>query len=238
MKTAYQQMLNESRRIGWPVSYKEDLTKHDREFIRTRKPSSFIWLLRECGTFLYAGYPGLQDDSEHLAYVIKSDEQSKLEDQHRYYKFEHGKLTQIKRSRAQYYLTEYCRDCDSRCVRLGLDTTYLGKHGWKHCHVKHVSMTWPSNIYVDQRKSKYTCFACKHEFRNVYNLVMTRTFSIFHMFRKDFESGNIESLDKFMATEPGHVRCKKCMREWIRKLGIVLATSDLETKKQKDEGTS
>jgi hypothetical protein len=47
-------MKTEAERVGWPKHYKTDLTKHDRVHMsRKNAPEEFVWVLRECGTFLF-----------------------------------------------------------------------------------------------------------------------------------------------------------------------------------------
>ncbi len=44
-------MLREAEKVGWPTSYKTDLTQHDRaRLIDPDAPERFVWVLREMGT--------------------------------------------------------------------------------------------------------------------------------------------------------------------------------------------
>ena len=50
---AYDQLEIEAGHVGWPVSFKTDLTKHDRERLQgDDAPKVFGWVLRELGTLL------------------------------------------------------------------------------------------------------------------------------------------------------------------------------------------
>ena len=53
--TIYQQLkLLAKNNPGLLLSYRSDLTTHDKEFLRKSKPKyEYIWILRKCGTQLY-----------------------------------------------------------------------------------------------------------------------------------------------------------------------------------------
>lgn len=54
----YAAMVAESERVGWPTSYRDDLLVHDRLHICSPwAPDSFIWCLREMGTWVVATSP-------------------------------------------------------------------------------------------------------------------------------------------------------------------------------------
>ena len=48
----YTLIAAEAARIGRPTLYAEDLTNHDAYTLGTRQPAVFLWMLRECGTWL------------------------------------------------------------------------------------------------------------------------------------------------------------------------------------------
>ncbi len=51
---AYRLIKAESNLVGWPVVYRTDITKIDRQTLsRKDAPESFLWILRECGTDLF-----------------------------------------------------------------------------------------------------------------------------------------------------------------------------------------
>jgi hypothetical protein len=50
---AYDSLMFQAVRKGWPVIFKTDLTQFDRDTLKTDKPEKFIWILRECGTELF-----------------------------------------------------------------------------------------------------------------------------------------------------------------------------------------
>ena len=57
---AYQQLKEEAKSVGWPTYYRTDLTKHDRLALRKKDaPTSFVWILRECGTHIVAPFIGI-----------------------------------------------------------------------------------------------------------------------------------------------------------------------------------
>ena len=53
MKTVYEKMIEEARRIGWPVYYQSDVTERDRARIEQARPgTSFLWLVMSGGTYI------------------------------------------------------------------------------------------------------------------------------------------------------------------------------------------
>ena len=52
LNVAYASMLAESKRLGLPEAYKDDLHIHDRDILRNHLPDEFGWILRRCGTWL------------------------------------------------------------------------------------------------------------------------------------------------------------------------------------------
>lgn len=53
MSNAYQALVRVSNDIGWPVSFRTDLTKHDRGALKDwGDDQPFAWCLREDGTHL------------------------------------------------------------------------------------------------------------------------------------------------------------------------------------------
>jgi len=62
----YQAIRDEAERVGWPTTFRTDLTKHDRAWLANRDPSKpFVWILREGGTHICA--PGIIDGVFHKA---------------------------------------------------------------------------------------------------------------------------------------------------------------------------
>jgi hypothetical protein len=54
-RRAYLALSAEASRVGWPAHYKRDLTYWDRNALDGRDPAlPFVWVLRECGTYLVA----------------------------------------------------------------------------------------------------------------------------------------------------------------------------------------
>ena len=56
----YKLIAAEAARIGWPALYAEDLTNHDAYTLGTRQPAAFLWMLRECGTWLHTDDTGAE----------------------------------------------------------------------------------------------------------------------------------------------------------------------------------
>ena len=56
----YKLIAAEATRIGWPALYAEDLTNHDAYTLGTRQPTAFLWMLRECGTWLHTDDTGAE----------------------------------------------------------------------------------------------------------------------------------------------------------------------------------
>lgn len=54
---AYDAMVEQSNKVGWPTIFRSDLLFHDRQIL-SRIPSSmaFGWILRECGTEFVSPY--------------------------------------------------------------------------------------------------------------------------------------------------------------------------------------
>lgn len=47
-------LCTEAKRLGWPLYYKDDLFKHDRNALNIAdRPRKFIWTIREAGTHLW-----------------------------------------------------------------------------------------------------------------------------------------------------------------------------------------
>jgi hypothetical protein len=62
----YNALVAKADEVGWPLRFRTDLTKHDREFLKTKPiDRPFSWILREDGTSLY--FPGLIDGVGHRA---------------------------------------------------------------------------------------------------------------------------------------------------------------------------
>ena len=56
----YKLIAAEAARLGWPANFTEDLTVHDAYTLGTRQPANFLWLLRECGTWLHTEDAGVE----------------------------------------------------------------------------------------------------------------------------------------------------------------------------------
>lgn len=62
----YTALAAKADEVGWPLRFRTDLTKHDRELLKTKPADrAFMWILRDSGTGLY--YPGLIDGAGHRA---------------------------------------------------------------------------------------------------------------------------------------------------------------------------
>jgi len=54
---AYDKVVEQSNRAGWPTVFRSDLFFHDREILRQIPTTqSFGWILRECGTEFVSPY--------------------------------------------------------------------------------------------------------------------------------------------------------------------------------------
>ena len=49
---AYQEMLDTANMLGLPRHYQTDLTQHDLDYLRTRQPKIFGWVIYDRGTHL------------------------------------------------------------------------------------------------------------------------------------------------------------------------------------------
>ena len=62
LTTGFTAITKEALSVGWPTSYRRDLTLHDRrELSRHEEGDPFLWVLRELGTHLV--FPGAGDVS-------------------------------------------------------------------------------------------------------------------------------------------------------------------------------
>jgi len=67
----YLAMRAESARLGLPLSFKTDLTKHDRAFLRVHDGHPFGWVLHEHGTTLLEG---VRPETDHAKRIKRSRE--------------------------------------------------------------------------------------------------------------------------------------------------------------------
>lgn len=71
--TPYDELEIESNRIGWPVRFKTDMTKHDRTRLQSNDaPKIFGWILRKLGTLLLDPRMSRRN-LESYAYYLTSD---------------------------------------------------------------------------------------------------------------------------------------------------------------------
>jgi hypothetical protein len=57
-RRAYLALSQEAGAVGWPKSFREDLTVHDRRQCEQMDPRTpFAWILRECGTHMVSVQP-------------------------------------------------------------------------------------------------------------------------------------------------------------------------------------
>jgi hypothetical protein len=68
-RRAYRAMLAEAKRTGWPERFRSDLLKHDRNALWNLPDAQpFLWVLRECGTCLYAIGADPIDGAGHMVW--------------------------------------------------------------------------------------------------------------------------------------------------------------------------
>jgi hypothetical protein len=68
-RRAYRAMLAEARRTGWPERFRSDLVRHDRNRLWTMPDGQpFLWVLRECGTCLFAIRADPIDGAGHMVW--------------------------------------------------------------------------------------------------------------------------------------------------------------------------
>ena len=108
MYSAYYQLHKEAARVGWPLAYPEDLTRHDHDYLAKYTPDRFVWVLRANGTHL------LLAEKERWAHdwllsVRRSEGIADLKDDapmpsQRYYIFEDNLLREVAFSEAREFL--------------------------------------------------------------------------------------------------------------------------------------
>jgi hypothetical protein len=86
----YNVLVTEAAHAEWPVAYKTDLTKHDRQTLLNTDTQHFIWVLRESGTHLYP----LDTNMKYSTISSCLDAVDKYNYNARYYIFFNGKLTE------------------------------------------------------------------------------------------------------------------------------------------------
>ncbi len=111
-KTPYQVLMAESKRVGWPEAYREDLTVYDRLSLQTEKPEEFGWVLRRNGTHLifdkeewYGNkeYETLRKTRFTIGFLEACINQS---EENLFYWFSGGKLKQVSRDFLQQKIDE------------------------------------------------------------------------------------------------------------------------------------
>ena len=129
--TAYDLLLQESERVGWPKHYVADLTRHDRNrLLGPDAPERFVWALRECGTWLMCPMAPTTGDTEaeiSNAAWLMSLVSSSFHEGANFYWYESGRLTEISVSQAKQRLfTEWARS-------LSLDKVGVVRGGCPFC---------------------------------------------------------------------------------------------------------
>jgi hypothetical protein len=70
---AFDAIVAEAKRVGWPVDYRGDLFQHDRDALAVVPAAvPFLWVLRESGTHLYLATPEDIDGARHKAWQVPS----------------------------------------------------------------------------------------------------------------------------------------------------------------------
>lgn len=97
---AYRALKAESMKVGWPLAYQTDLTKHDRAALSVKDaPERFVWILRNAGTHL------LQDNGRWESGVLRY--LARAESRARFYVFENGELREVERDEARDHLARW-----------------------------------------------------------------------------------------------------------------------------------
>lgn len=92
----------EAGRVGWPVSFKTDLTDHDKPRLEgPDAPPIFAWVLRELGTLLLDPRMGRERLDGYARHLNSPDA-----DGHRYYWHDGRVLTEVGRERMLELLRE------------------------------------------------------------------------------------------------------------------------------------
>ena len=79
---AYEAIKAQAEKVNWPKHFTDDLHKHDRLELYRNEYREFIWILRECGTWLIPN----QDARDILKYCLSGGEN------YLYYHYRNGEL--------------------------------------------------------------------------------------------------------------------------------------------------
>lgn len=89
-RRAYHAISQEAGAVGWPTSYSEDLTVHDRRTCAERDASvPFAWILRECGTHIIAA------DADGAKLILNCFAPGSWGDKARYYTWDGRRLREV-----------------------------------------------------------------------------------------------------------------------------------------------
>jgi hypothetical protein len=91
---AYKAMKREAKRYRWPSHYSSDMTYHDAKHLGINPPSTFVWVLRECGTWIIP-------DLSHTMYAFDRNKNGYSD---RVYIWDGNNLTPTTPEEAQKYL--------------------------------------------------------------------------------------------------------------------------------------
>jgi len=94
----YLALASEAGAVGWPSSYREDLTVHDRRSCEERDPREpFAWILRECGTHIISVQPDPLDKAGNTGAGLIRDcfGPGSWGDRARYYTWDGSKLREV-----------------------------------------------------------------------------------------------------------------------------------------------
>lgn len=117
--TAFETLVAESEKVGWPEHYTDDLHKHDRRFLAERQPAEFVWVLRQCGTFTVLGW----DDVAESIMKTFTDETARFYLWRGYLK--RDRFLQVDRERAIKALKKMEKDIEARSRVPGSATEQL-----------------------------------------------------------------------------------------------------------------
>lgn len=103
MLSPYDELEIEAARVSWPVSFKTDMTNHDKPRLEaTDAPPVFAWVLRELGTLLLDPRMTRERLDGYTRHLESPDA-----DGHRYYWHDGRSLQEVGRERMLELLREH-----------------------------------------------------------------------------------------------------------------------------------
>lgn len=199
MKAAYEALLAESKRVGWPQSFRVDLEVSDREIIEEFNPPFFVWTLRLCGTYLIrpgAGWAG--KITEETLVAFKNDKG--CNSGWLWYVWHKRKLTALPANECVELMKEQCAAIDKVNADSGHDTGQHRKEGLRYYHAELI----PADHYSRAQK----CSDCKNKKKAYYRLTVRDTQAI----RPQTMTRWVTDYDQFL--------CKPCLKLLIEECDL------------------